>query len=247
MGADTAAVLVAAGLGRRMGERNKTLMRLAGKPVLEHSLATFRACPSIGQIIVVMKEVDLERLAAEWHTTPQELGADVVVVGGAERWLSSRNGCEAANPEMDYLLVHDAARPLVTASDVEAVIAGARRSGAAIAAQPVTDTLKMSCAEDRVQSTMSRDSMWRALTPQVARFDWMLDAFAQWNVDANGLPTDESMMLEHCGHAPELIAGHSPNFKITAPRDLLLAEALFRDHGPGSSVSSPSSGSESSS
>ena len=232
MSADTAAVLVAAGLGRRMGGINKTLMRLAGKPVLAHSLATFRACASVGQIIVVMKDADLERLAAEWHTTPQQLGADLVVAGGAERWLSSRNGCRAASSAMDYLLVHDAARPLVTADDIEAVIAGARRSGAAIAAEPVADTLKMSCAEDRVQSTMSRDSMWRALTPQVARFDWMLDAFAKWDSDSHGLPTDESMMLEHCGHAPELVASTSPNFKITAPRDLLLAEALLRDLSP---------------
>ena len=238
MSADTAAVLVAAGLGRRMGGTNKTLMRLAGRPVLAHSLATFRTCPSVGRIIVVMKEADRERLEAEWHTSAEALGADLVVGGGAERWLSSRNGCEAAGRDLDYLLVHDAARPLVTADDIEAVIAGARRSGAAIAAEPVADTLKMSCAEDRVQSTMSRDSMWRALTPQVARTDWMLDAFAQWNAQSSGLPTDESMMLEHCGHAPELVAGSSPNFKITAPRDLLLAEALLRDLNPSTEIES---------
>ena len=229
MSADTAAVLLAAGLGRRMGGTNKTLMRLGGRSVLAHSLATFRSCPSVGRIVVVMKDVDLERLQAEWHTTPENLGADLVAPGGKERWLSSRNGCLAAGSDLPFLLVHDAARPLVTAADIEAVIAGARRCGAAIAAEPVSDTLKMSCAEDRVQATMSREGMWRALTPQVARTAWLLDAFQQWSVQENGLPTDESMMLEHCGHAPELVASTSPNFKITTPRDLLLADALLRD------------------
>jgi len=176
-----------------------------------------------------MKEVDIERLAAEWHTTPEELGADLVVNGGAERWLSSRNGCTAAGSDLPYLLVHDAARPLVTTDDIEAVIAGARTTGAAIAAEPVADTLKMSCAEDRVQATMSREGMWRALTPQVARSEWMLEAFEKWDADVDGLPTDESMMLEKCGYAPELVASTGPNFKITAPRDLLLAEALLRE------------------
>lgn len=227
MSADTSAVLVAAGMGRRMGGINKTLMGLAGRSVLAHSLETFRACPSVGRIVVVMKEIDLERLQAEWHTTPQELGADLVVAGGAERWLSSRNGCEAAGTDLPYMLVHDAARPLVCAADIEAVITAARRNGAAIAAEPVADTLKMACAEDRVQATMSRECMWRALTPQAARSEWMLEAFAKWDSAADGLPTDESMMLEKCGHAPELVASTGPNFKITAPRDLLLAEALL--------------------
>jgi|FLOH01.1.fsa_nt_gi 2-C-methyl-D-erythritol 4-phosphate cytidylyltransferase len=232
MKVDTAAVLVAAGLGRRMGGINKNLMGLAGHPVLFHSLKTIRSCASIGRIVVVMKDSDLERLQAEWHTTPQQLGADLVVQGGAERWLSSHNGCMAAGTDFPFLLVHDAARPLVTAVDIEAVIAAARRCGAAIAAEPVADTLKMACAEDRVQSTMARDSMWRALTPQVARTDWMMDAFARWDVAEYGLPSDESMMLEYCGHAPELVASTSPNFKLTAPRDLLLAEALLQDHSP---------------
>jgi 2-C-methyl-D-erythritol 4-phosphate cytidylyltransferase len=68
--------------------------------------------------------------------------------------------------------------------------------------------------------------MWRALTPQAARRDWMLAAFESWAVVADGLPTDESMMLERIGHAPALVPSTSPNFKITMPRDLLLAAAL---------------------
>lgn len=227
--ADTAAVLVAAGLGRRMGGTNKALLRLAGRPVLAHSLDTLKKSPSIGRIYLVMNDLDLHRLADEWHTDPAALGADVVVAGGTERWISSRNGCTAAGTDLPYLLVHDAARPLLTAEDLEAVLEAARRSGAALAAEPLADTLKQSCADTRVQQTVPREGLWRAQTPQVARSTWMLEAFAAWDPATQGLPTDESMLLENIQHAPELVPCQGPNFKITLPRDLLLAEALLRD------------------
>ncbi|PCJ52488.1 MAG: 2-C-methyl-D-erythritol 4-phosphate cytidylyltransferase [Planctomycetota bacterium] len=230
MTADTAAVLVAAGQGRRMGGMNKALLRLGGRPVLEYSLRTLRESPSIGRILLVMNAFDLERLAAEWQTDPMTLGADEVVAGGEERWLSSRNGCEAAaKSALPYLLVHDAARPLLQAKDLESVLAAARKSGAALAAEPLSDTLKQSCSDTRVQSTVPREGLWRAQTPQVARMQWMLQAFSSWNTATDGLPTDESMMLERIGHPPELVPCQGPNFKITLPRDLLLAEALMRD------------------
>ena len=230
--ADTAAVLVAAGLGRRMGGTNKALLPLAGKPVLGFCLQTLRQSPSIRHIVLVMNELDIRRLADEWHTDPAAMGVDQVVAGGAERWLSSRNGCRAVGPGFDYLLVHDVARPLLRAEDLEAVLAAARRSGAALAAEPLTDTLKQGCTDTRVRHTVQRQGLWRAQTPQVARRSWMLDAFQRWDCDQDGLPTDESMMLEKIGHAPELVPCQGPNFKITLPRDLLLADALIRDLHP---------------
>ncbi|MDA0668010.1 MAG: 2-C-methyl-D-erythritol 4-phosphate cytidylyltransferase [Planctomycetota bacterium] len=229
MTADTAAVLVAAGQGRRMGGVNKALMRLAGRPVLEYSLHTLRKSPSIGRIILVMNDFDVQRLADEWHTDPASLGVDQVVAGGEERWLSSKNGCWAAGSDLPYLLVHDAARPLLQAEDLEAVLRAARKTGAALAAEPLSDTLKQSCADTRVQSTVPREGLWRAQTPQVAKTEWMRQAFSSWDTAADGLPTDESMMLENIGHPPELVPCQGPNFKITLPRDLLLAEALLRN------------------
>jgi len=230
MTADTAAVLVAAGQGRRMGGMNKALLRLGGRPVLEYSLQTLRECPSVGRIILVMNDFDLERLTAEWHTDPTALGIDEVVDGGPERWLSSQNGCKAAAKSgLPYLLVHDAARPLLQAEDLQSVLAAARKSGAALAAEPLADTLKQSCSDTRVQSTVPREGLWRAQTPQVAKSAWMLEAFSSWDTAVDGLPTDESMMLESIGHPPELVPCQGPNFKITLPRDLLLAEALMRD------------------
>jgi len=229
MKADTAVVVVAAGLGRRMGGTNKALLRLGGRPVLSYSLQTLRECPAVGQIVLVMNAADRQRLADEWHTDAQTLGADVVVCGGAERWLSSRHGCEATDPQLAYVAVHDGARPLLQAADLAAVLEAARRNGAALAAEPLADTLKQSCTDTRVKHTVPREDLWRAQTPQVARRDWMLKAFASWDAERDGLPTDESMMLEKIGHAPELVPCTGPNFKITLPRDLLLAEALMRD------------------
>lgn len=229
MTADTAAVLVAAGQGRRMGGMNKALLRLGGRPVLEYSLQTLRKSPSIGRIVLVMNDFDVERLAAEWHTDPASMGVDEVVAGGEERWLSSQNGCMAAGSDLPYLLVHDAARPLLQAKDLEAVLSAARKSGAALAAEPLADTLKQSCADTRVKSTVPRQGLWRAQTPQVAKTEWMRLAFESWDTTTDGLPTDESMMLENIGHPPELVPCQGPNFKITLPRDLLLAEALMRD------------------
>ncbi|MFK5956299.1 MAG: 2-C-methyl-D-erythritol 4-phosphate cytidylyltransferase [Planctomycetota bacterium] len=229
MTADTAAVLVAAGRGRRMGGINKALLRLGERPLLDYSLRTLLASPSIGRIVLVMNAMDLQRFTDEWHCTPSEMGVDEIVAGGSERWLSSQNGCIAAGKDFPYLLVHDAARPLLQASDLESVLQAARKTGAALAAEPLADTLKQSCTDTRVQTTVPREGLWRAQTPQVAKTEWMLQAFADWNPAVDGLPTDESMMLEKIGHPVELVPCQGPNFKITLPRDLLLAEALMRE------------------
>lgn len=234
MGLSVAAVVLGAGSGRRLSGTNKALLALAGEPMIAHSLRALRGVLSISQIIVVMNPHDQERLQAEWHVNPQDLGADVVVPGGRERWLSSQAGCQASTPPRQaadadsLLLVHDAARPMVQASDIQAVIAAAQETGAALLAEPVADTLKSSGQDSHVLDTVSRDCLWRAQTPQVARRDWLLEAFARWAKSRQDNPTDESMLLEYCGHSPRLVASSAPNFKVTTQRDLQLAEALLR-------------------
>ncbi len=228
MVSDTAAVIVAAGQGRRMGGTNKALMRLNGQPLLAYSIRAFRACASIGRIVVVMNDYDIKRMQAEWSTSPTHLGADLTVAGGSERWISSRNGVEAICDGHDYVLVHDAARPLIGSTDIESVISSMRQHGCAIAAEPLADTLKQSCGDTRVTLTVDRQDLWRAQTPQGAKCETMLEAFSSWDAKAMGLPTDESMMLEKIGRHPELVACSNPNFKLTSPRDLYVAEALLQ-------------------
>lgn len=226
MARDTAAVLLAAGSGRRAGGRNKALLPLAGEPLLAHSLRALAAAPSVVEVVLVLPPADHEALAAEWAFRPEENGATRVVSGGAERWLSSQAGCRAAAPELPLLLVHDAARPLVTPPLVEAVLAAARQHGAALAAVPLADTLKEADAGGRVRRTLPREGLWRAQTPQAARRELLLAAFSAWP-DAAPPPTDEAALLEAVGEHPVLVAGPPENFKVTVREDLLLAEAVL--------------------
>ncbi len=226
MSADVAAVVLAAGNGRRMGGTNKALLDLAGEAVLAHSLRSLRACPSVADLTVVMNPVDCEELQRRWRTTPAALGADRVVEGGDQRWLSSRNGCTAADAGCALLLVHDGARPLVQQATIEAVAAAAREHGAALAAEPLADTLKREDRGGRIAATLPRDGLWRAQTPQVFRRELLLAAFAAWPPH-RGLPTDEAMLLEDSAEGVMLVPAPSSNLKLTTPQDLLLAEALL--------------------
>ena len=227
MHADTSVVVVAAGQGRRMGGQNKALLELAGEPVLAHVLRSLRESKCCREIIVVMNPLDVEALQADGYSSPRELGADQLVAGGAERWLSSRAGCLASSEQSAVVLVHDCARALVTPQTVDAVARAAREHGAALAAEPLADTLKREAPGGTVAETLPRDGLWRAQTPQGARRDILLTAFARWDESSGILPTDEAMLLEAAGHAPLLVPAPASNFKLTTPHDLALARAIL--------------------
>ena len=228
MNSDTAAVILAAGKGRRMGGISKALMPLNGQPVLSYSVNAIRKSIAIAEVIVVMNSYDLSRMKQEWGMEPQELGIDKVVDGGEERWLSSLNGVLATHQKQKFIMVHDAARPLITTRDIEKVLNEARKTDAAIAAEPVTDTLKKSSESSKVSSTLNREKIWKAQTPQAAKRELLLEAFNHWDAENNGNPTDESMILENYGHTPKLVSLNTPNFKLTTSKDVHLAEALIK-------------------
>ncbi|TAH34547.1 MAG: 2-C-methyl-D-erythritol 4-phosphate cytidylyltransferase [Planctomycetota bacterium] len=222
---DTAAVVLAAGSGRRLGGGNKALLLLGGEPLLAHSLRALAAAPSVAEITLVLPAADLRALQERYGVDVAALGATRVVDGGPERWLSSRNGCAAADALLPYLLVHDAARPLVQPELVEAVLAGARRAGAALAAEPLDDTLKLADADSRVLRTLPRSGLWRAQTPQAFRRELLLQGFAAWSERTP--PTDECMLVEALGARPVLVPAPSSNCKVTRAADVELAEALL--------------------
>lgn len=227
MPGEMAAVVVAAGAGRRLGGSNKALLSLGGRPMLAWSLAALRGAPSIAQIVVVMSAADDARLRAESGRGAREWGADRVVTGGAERWQSSQAGVAATATELTWVCVHDAARPLLLAEDVERVASAARAHGAALLAEPLADTLKESDGAGVVRRTLERAGLWRAQTPQAGRRADLLAAFSAWDAARDGLPTDEAMLLERAGVHPALVPASGPNFKVTLPHDLLLAESLL--------------------
>jgi len=216
-----AAVLVAAGSSRRMGF-DKLAARLAGRSVVEWSLEAFEKAPSIDLAILVCapdRIAEFTALAAPFHKFRK------VIAGGAERGISVRNGLEALSGDApDLVAVHDAARPLVTPGLIEKTLASAAAHHAASAAQPVSDSLHRADAAGALHETVCRQGLFAMQTPQAARFDLLLAALQAHHAGA----TDEVSALIAAGIHPRAVMHDAPNFKITHPQDLALAEVLLQ-------------------
>jgi 2-C-methyl-D-erythritol 4-phosphate cytidylyltransferase len=217
------ALLLAAGRGERLGhELPKAFVPLAGRPLLLHALEALAAAPEIDVVIPVVAAKELPRLRAllrEWGPRPKLVAA---VAGGAERQDSVWAGIQALPPGTSFVAVHDAARALLRSAAVSRVVAAAQRSGAAILAVPVQDTIKR-VAAGRIIETPARAECWAAQTPQVFRTEILCKALAK--ADADGyLGTDDAELVERLGVEVEVVEGDVDNFKLTHPEDLILAE-----------------------
>lgn len=220
----TVAIVVAAGAGVRMGAAvPKALMPLAGRPMLAWSLDALRASARISSIVVVAPP-GLEREVVE-AAGP---GA-VVVPGGASRSASVREGLRAAPGDAAVVLVHDAARPLVTTALVNAVLDAVGGADGAIAAAPAADTLKRAGEGLLIEDTVPRQGLWAAQTPQAFPAAALRAAIAAAEAagDLDAL-TDCSSMVEAWGGRVRLVNSATPNLKVTTPADAALAEALLR-------------------
>ena len=218
-------VLVAAGQGTRIGgDTPKQYRLLAGVPVLLRALRPFTTHPEVAQVALVLPPAD----AAAPPDFLRGLAGDglTLVAGGAERRDSVRAGLAALRPDCAIVLVHDAARPFVDRAVVDAVIRHARAGDGAVAAVPLSDTLKEAAADDatRVARTIPRDRLWRAQTPQGFPRALLVRAFAA--ADAGAAATDDAMLVEACGGTVRLVPDRVRNLKITTPEDLALAELL---------------------
>jgi 2-C-methyl-D-erythritol 4-phosphate cytidylyltransferase/2-C-methyl-D-erythritol 2,4-cyclodiphosphate synthase len=221
-------VIPAAGSSQRMGgELPKQYQLLAGIPVLQRTLDVFLAIPQLRGVMVAIHPEDKHFVAL-----PASRDERVQVVsGGAERADSVRLALEAlskqANPD-DWVLVHDAARPCVQASDVVAMLQTLSASAVGgIMAVPVSDTIKQ-VTQTTITATADRTLLWQAQTPQMFRVGALL--FALQVAQRNKLAiTDEASAMEAAGHKPEVFAGKRSNIKITLPEDWAIAEALLRN------------------
>ena len=215
----TGAIIVAAGSSQRMGGIDKLLAPLGGRPVIAHSIAVFASHPRIETLAIVVSlanEATIRALTAE-------LAPDAhVVLGGARRRDSVANGLDAL-AHRDYVLVHDGARPLVTAEMIDAALDGAIQSGASLCAVPVSDTVKRAADDGLVASTVNRERLWLAQTPQAFRADVLRRAHAAHDIDA----TDDAALVELIEEPVRLVMGSSENLKITTPSDLALAAAIL--------------------
>ena len=222
-----AGLIVAAGSSTRMGF-DKMTAPLHGRPVVEWSLRAFQQCSEITHGVLVCapdRIAEFQKLAASYPKFQH------IVAGGSERSASVLNGLRALAPfAPGYVAVHDAARPLVTPALITHILAAARIHQAASAAQRVSDTLHRGDAQGVLLETMPREGVFAMQTPQAAGFDILLAALEAHQAGS----TDEVSALIAYGIHPVAILNDQPNFKITYPQDLALAEALL---AMGSSIS----------
>jgi 2-C-methyl-D-erythritol 4-phosphate cytidylyltransferase len=226
-------VVAAAGRGARFGgDTPKQYVALAGKPLLAWTLERLVAHPQVAGVMVAVAANDRHwpRVAA--------MAGDAVrsTTGGASRADSVLAGLRALQAFVsgdEFVLVHDAARPCVRASDISRLIERGIPAGGALLAAPLRDTLKHADDGQRVAATEPRETRWRAFTPQLFRLGELVAALESARAAGTSI-TDEAMAMERVGHHPLLVEGSESNIKVTTPEDLALAEFLLhRERGEG--------------
>lgn len=219
-------VVPAAGSGRRLGgDLPKQHRCILGKTLLAWTLERLAQHPRIAGLMVVISANDSHGPGVQPCAGKPLLTAQ----GGRERADSVLAGLRALPAEVgdqDFVLVHDAARPLVRHSDIDNLIEKAMQTGGALLAAPLRDTLKLADLDGRVKSTEPRDSRWRAMTPQMFRRGELCSALASAS-ESGVAVTDEAMAMERAGFRPSLVEGSEDNLKVTTAADLEIVEFLL--------------------
>ncbi|NUO73932.1 MAG: 2-C-methyl-D-erythritol 4-phosphate cytidylyltransferase [Frateuria sp.] len=223
-------VVPAAGRGTRVGgDCPKQYLPLGGRALILHTLDRLAAHPRIAGLLVVLAAGD-----QRWPGIGMLGGKPVLsAVGGGERADSVLAGLRALPPEVgkdDFVLVHDAARPCVRASDIDRLIDLGSPAGGGLLGAPLRDTLKRADANGRSALTEPREQRWRAFTPQMFRHGQLVAALEAASRDGV-LVSDEAMAMERAGHAPMLVEGAEDNIKVTTAADFALAEFLLSRTG----------------
>lgn len=221
-----AVILPAAGKSSRFHDKHykKPFAPLAGRAVWLHSAERFLQRGDVKQVIVIVSDEDREQFDFKFSSNVVILGIDVVA-GGAQRADSIQNALARVNPDIDFVAVHDAARPCIADEWITRVFEAAEKSEAAILAIPVGGTLKRVAANQTVTETVSREGLWEAQTPQVFRRQLLLEAYAKRDgFDA----TDDAQLVERVGHPVTIVNGSPINLKITTYEDLKLAEQAIK-------------------
>lgn len=219
------AVIVAAGKSQRMGEVDKLFALLGDKPLLARAIQAFQKCRSVDQIVVVVsaeKEELCRRLVIgeEWSKVSD------ICLGGRRRQDSVAAGLKRLK-KCHWVVIHDGARPFVTVDLIERGLEAAKETGAAVAAVPVTDTIKLTGDDRIVRETPPRQNLWAVQTPQVFHINIINEAYQKANDDV----TDDASLVEQLGYQVKLYMGSYDNIKVTTPDDLALAEVLWQKHG----------------
>ena len=223
----TAAIILAAGRGERMGANvDKAFLSLGPKPLVAYSLLAFESCADIGAIVLVVRR---ERLSAAAEIC-RMFGISKllqIVPGGSSRQESVRAGLAALPPEATLVAIHDSARPLVTPPLISATLKSAHDKGSGVAAHKVVDTVKVVERGTVVSTTLDRSRLWASETPQAFRTKLIRRAYDAV-AEAGQTGTDDAGALEFIGEKVHLVEWKKPNLKVTVAEDLVIAGELLR-------------------
>lgn len=213
---------MAAGRSTRMGGVDKTFAPILGRPLVAHTLDRFESSPLIDEIALVLAEDSL----AQGRELAQENGYRKVAhicAGGPRRQDSVRNGLELLSP-CDWVMVHDGARPCLDDAMLQRGLDAARECGSAVAGVPVKDTIKLVSPDQMVNDTPDRSLLWAAQTPQIFRYELLLETHRAVPQDV----TDDAAMVESLGHPVKMFLGAYENIKVTTADDLVVAETFLK-------------------
>ena len=225
------AILLAAGIGRRMGSSTpKQYLPVSGVPVISHTLGkllAFADLADLAKIVVALHPADA-RFAECGFATDDRIET---TTGGGQRQQSVLNALAHLKPRAaaeDWVLVHDAVRPCVPVTDIEALLLTLKEHGVGgLLGTPVDHTLKRVDGQGAVRATVDRSRLWQALTPQLFRYGLLLEAMEK-AVTEYTIITDEAAAVEALGHAPQIVEGSKLNIKITHEADLALARMILQ-------------------
>ncbi len=226
-----AVILPAAGKSSRFRDQHykKPFVPLENRPVWLHAAERFTSRSDVAQTLLVIAPEDRENFQAKMGANVALLGMELVD-GGQERYDSVAAALARVRPDIDFVAIHDAARPCLAEEWIDAVFAAAEKTGAAILATPISGTIKRvgkdpGSSGQTIDETVSREGLWEAQTPQVFRRQLILDAYAR---RGSSPVTDDAQLVERLGQKVTVVAGSPMNLKITTKEDLRLAAAVLK-------------------
>jgi 2-C-methyl-D-erythritol 4-phosphate cytidylyltransferase len=224
------AIVVAAGAGRRIGgEISKAYLPIAGRPLVLRVLERIFAAKTVKQVIVVVAADERDRCDAMLRDDSELSGRPYILqIGGATRQQSVKRGLDKISAKTEIVIIHDGARPFVSATLIDRCVEIAAEKGAVVAGLPARDTIKVVGADGRIQTTPDRSLLWEIQTPQVFQRELIVDAHARAEIDGVEA-TDDAMLVERLGKPVYVVQGERTNFKITLPEDVWLAEMMIRE------------------
>ncbi|HLN30375.1 MAG TPA: 2-C-methyl-D-erythritol 4-phosphate cytidylyltransferase [Gemmataceae bacterium] len=222
-----AVILPAAGQSSRFRDKEKKpFATLDGRAVWLRAAELFVSRSDVCQTVIIVAKADQETFRRRYGANLAFMSIQIAD-GGNERFESVANALAMLSPEAEFVAIHDAVRPCLTEAMVNDVFAKAEKTGAALLAAPVTETVKRVDAQHQVKETVPRQGLWLAQTPQVFRRDWLMEAYANRAKLGKDI-TDDAQLVEAAGHAVHVVEGSASNVKITTKSDLFLAEAVLK-------------------